>query len=339
MAQAASLLDQRENRYYWLRLKEDFFEDDRVRIIESSPDGEKILLFYLKLMLKSIKGEGEVLKGTGIACTPQTLGAITGTAPEVVQQALELLQSLGMIELQGEKLFIPQTMQLLGSEGKSTERVRRSRSRSKKNSSSEQGVTSALQCNTDVTHDLLQCNTDVTRGLLQCNIEYRDKSIEIRDKSINNNISCSNAQQTDSHLSGKTEQDESLVVQKADDRKAKSPCPSMTPEEKDTLFNRFWQAYPRKVGKGSAQKVFDRLQVDRPLLEEMLCKIDQAKRSRQWQDMQYIPSPATWLNGRRWEDELPAENRQSAKEVNFDANTGTADSAADASPWRRGLIG
>lgn len=180
MAQAAGPSDQRENRYYWLRLKEDFFEDDRVRIIESSPDGEKILLFYLKLMLKSIKGEGEVLKGTGIACTPQTLGAITGTAPEVVQQALELLQSLGMIELQGEKLFIPQTMQLLGSEGKSTERVRRSRSRSKKNSSSEQGVTSALQCNTDVTHDLLQCNTDVTRGLLQCNIEYRDKSIEIR---------------------------------------------------------------------------------------------------------------------------------------------------------------
>ena len=131
MAQAAGPSDQRENRYYWLRLKEDFFEDDRVRIIESSPDGEKILLFYLKLMLKSIKGEGEVLKGTGIACTPQTLGAITGTAPEVVQQALELLQSLGMIELQGEKLFIPQTMQLLGSEGKSTERVRRSRSRSK----------------------------------------------------------------------------------------------------------------------------------------------------------------------------------------------------------------
>lgn len=317
MAQAAGPSDQRENRYYWLRLKEDFFEDDRVRIIESSPDGEKILLFYLKLMLKSIKGEGEVLKGTGIACTPQTLGAITGTAPEVVQQALELLQSLGMIELQGEKLFIPQTMQLLGSEGKSTERVRRSRSRSKKNSSSEQGVTSALQCN----------------------IEYRDKSIEIRDKSINNNISCSNAQQTDSHLSGKTEQDESLVVQKADDRKAKSPCPSMTPEEKDTLFNRFWQAYPRKVGKGSAQKVFDRLQVDRPLLEEMLCKIDQAKRSRQWQDMQYIPYPATWLNGRRWEDELPAENKRPAKEVNFDANAGTADSAADASPWRRGLIG
>lgn len=113
MAQAAGPSDQRENRYYWLRLKEDFFEDDRVRIIESSPDGEKILLFYLKLMLKSIKGRARSSKGQGIACTPQTLGAITGTAPEVVQQALELLQSLGMIELQGEKLFIPQTMQLL----------------------------------------------------------------------------------------------------------------------------------------------------------------------------------------------------------------------------------
>lgn len=328
MAQANEKPARRKNRYYWIRLKENFFEDDRIRIIASVPNGDSILIFYLKLMLKSIQGEGELFKDSGIDCTPQILGAVTGTDPNIVQRALELLQSLNMIKTEQERLFIPQTMQLLGSEDESAERVRRCRSQAKQKSIPEQN-----------TPPPLQCNADVTQTSLHCNIEYRDKSIEIRDKSINNNISCSNAQQTDSHLSGKTEQDESLVVQKADDRKAKSPCPSMTPEEKDTLFNRFWQAYPRKVGKGSAQKVFDRLQVDRPLLEEMLCKIEQAKRSHQWQDMQYIPYPATWLNGRRWEDELPAENKRPAKEVNFDANAGTADSAADASPWRRGLIG
>lgn len=334
MIHAAGLSPQSENRYYWLKLKEDFFEDDRIRIIESSSDGEKILLFYLKLMLKSIKGEGEILKGTGIGCTPQTLGAITGTAPDIATKALELLQSLAMIEIEQERLFIPQTMQLLGSEGKSAERVRRCRSQAKKEVSSQQSVTSALQC-----------NTSVTLPPLQCNIENRDKSIEMRDKSLYSTISCSNSEQNDCHLSGKTEQDESLVVQKADDRKAKSPCPSMTPEQEDPLFDQFWEAYPRKVGKRNAQKVFEHLQVDKPLLDKMLRQIAIAKQSRQWQDVQYIPHPATWLNGRRWEDELPTgdefpgKNTFPAKEVTQYADTGTADPAAAASPWRRGLIG
>ena len=119
----------------------------------------------------------------------------------------------------------------------------------------------------------------------------------------------------------------------------------MTPEQEDPMFDQFWEAYPRKVGKRNAQKAFERLQVDKPLLDKMLRQIAHAKQSRQWQDVQYIPHPATWLNGRRWEDELPTEDKLSgkntfpAKEVSQYADTGTADPAAAASPWRRGLIG
>lgn len=334
MAQANEKPARRKNRYYWIRLKENFFEDDRIRIIASVPDGNSILIFYLKLMLKSIQGEGELFKDSGIDCTPQILGAVTGTDPNIVLRALELLQSLHMIETEQERLFIPQTMQLLGSEDESAERVRRCRSQAKQKSIPEQN-----------TPPPLQCNADVTQTSLQCNIENRDKSIEIRDKSLYNNISCSNSEQNDCHLSGKTEQDESLVVQKADDRKAKSPCPSMTPEQEDPMFDQFWEADPRKVGKRNAQKAFERLQVDKPLLDKMLRQIAHAKQSRQWQDVQYIPHPATWLNGRRWEDELPTEDELSgkntfpAKEVSQYADTGTADPAAAASPWRRGLIG
>lgn len=107
MAQANEKPARRKNRYYWIRLKENFFEDDRIRIIASVPDGDSILIFYLKLMLKSIQGEGELFKDRGIDCTPQILGAVTGTDPNIVQRALELLQSLNMIETEQERLFIP----------------------------------------------------------------------------------------------------------------------------------------------------------------------------------------------------------------------------------------
>ena len=70
-------------------------------------------------------------------------------------------------------------------------------------------------------------------------------------------------------------------------------------------FERFWTAYPRKVGKGRAEKLFVRLKPDHRLLDTMLTAIEQAKGSEQWQREQgrYIPNPSTWLGQRRWEDE------------------------------------
>ena len=70
-------------------------------------------------------------------------------------------------------------------------------------------------------------------------------------------------------------------------------------------FERFWTAYPRKVGKGRAEKLFVWLKPDHRLLDTMLTAIEQAKGSEQWQRDQgrYIPNPSTWLGQRRWEDE------------------------------------
>ena len=41
----------------------------------------------------------------------------------------------------------------------------------------------------------------------------------------------------------------------------------------------------------------------------MLKSIEAWKKSEQWQDKQYIPHPSTWLNGKRWEDEVPAPTK------------------------------
>lgn len=71
-------------------------------------------------------------------------------------------------------------------------------------------------------------------------------------------------------------------------------------------FQKFWQAYPKKAAKQTALKAWNKLKPDEELLKTILNALEQHKRSAQWQrdNGQYIPYPATWLNGRRWEDEL-----------------------------------
>jgi hypothetical protein len=71
-------------------------------------------------------------------------------------------------------------------------------------------------------------------------------------------------------------------------------------------FITFWKAYPKKTAKKEAEKAFNKIHPDETLLETILDGIEQNKKTDQWNkdDGKYIPFPATWLNGRRWEDEL-----------------------------------
>ena len=73
----------------------------------------------------------------------------------------------------------------------------------------------------------------------------------------------------------------------------------------DERFEKFWSAYPKKVGKKAAQKAFIKIKPNEELLEKMLKAIETQKRSEQWQkeNGQYIPNASTWLNGERWNDE------------------------------------
>jgi hypothetical protein len=70
-------------------------------------------------------------------------------------------------------------------------------------------------------------------------------------------------------------------------------------------FDIFWNAYPKKRGKGKAEKIWAALTPDAVLLGTMLAKLDQAKETPDWvKDRgQFIPHPASWLNGKGWEDE------------------------------------
>lgn len=70
-------------------------------------------------------------------------------------------------------------------------------------------------------------------------------------------------------------------------------------------FAEFWAAYPKKVGKGAAERMWNKLRPNQQVFESILQAVELQRRCPQWtrDDGQYIPNPATWLNQRRWEDE------------------------------------
>lgn len=81
--------------------------------------------------------------------------------------------------------------------------------------------------------------------------------------------------------------------------------PPTPPEGAGDGFDRFWQAYPRRVAKGAARKAWEKLRPDRQLTERILAAVERDKATDQWQreNGRFIPHPATWLNQQRWEDE------------------------------------
>jgi hypothetical protein len=84
------------------------------------------------------------------------------------------------------------------------------------------------------------------------------------------------------------------------------------PESEDNAreeFEAFWSAYPRKAG--NKQKAFEAFKNAGVPLRTLMDAITEQKQSAQWEkdNGQFIPHPTTWLNGKRWEDQLAKSNR------------------------------
>lgn len=70
-------------------------------------------------------------------------------------------------------------------------------------------------------------------------------------------------------------------------------------------FDEFWTQYPRKEGKAKAETAWKRLKPDEVTRAEIMAALARSKTTPQWSEDggRFIPHAATWLNGRRWEDE------------------------------------
>lgn len=81
-------------------------------------------------------------------------------------------------------------------------------------------------------------------------------------------------------------------------------------------FDLFWSAYPKKKAKGDAEKAWAKVKPDHALAELIIAAVLAQKLSDDWtkDGGKFIPHPATWLNAKRWEDEVtPATDQPAAK--------------------------
>ncbi len=93
--------------------------------------------------------------------------------------------------------------------------------------------------------------------------------------------------------------------------------------DRDMLdFDLFWSTYPKRRGKGAAEKAWIKTKAIRPPIEALLSALNAAMLSQDWAKNggQYIPNPATWLNQKRWTDEHGAAGQPRAPQpVNISA--------------------
>jgi len=77
-------------------------------------------------------------------------------------------------------------------------------------------------------------------------------------------------------------------------------------ESAERLFDEFWKRYPRKENKQQAKRAWSKLNPDQVLFNVMANALEYRRHTKEWlaEGGRYIPHPATWLNGRRWEDEI-----------------------------------
>jgi hypothetical protein len=75
----------------------------------------------------------------------------------------------------------------------------------------------------------------------------------------------------------------------------------------DPTFDRFWEAYPRRVAKKEARKAWAQIEMTPELLERILKALAWQVKQPQWtkNDGEFVPYPASWLRAERWDDEPP----------------------------------
>lgn len=157
-------------RFYWLKLKDDFFDSRKMKKLRKVAGGDTYTIIYLKLQLLSINNEGVIeFEGTDEDIYHQLALDIDEEIDDI-KMTLAFCNANDLIEYVNDDVFLSEVPALIGSETASTRRSRKHRRKQKALQSNGQ----ALQCNTDAT----KCNTEIDID--------KDKEIEIEKRDDNN---------------------------------------------------------------------------------------------------------------------------------------------------------
>ena len=159
-------------KYYYLKLKENFFDSDSIVLLEDMKDGILYSNILLKLYLKSLKNGGKLQLDENIPYTAQMIATITRQQVGTVERALQIFMKLGLVEpLQNGALYMSNIELLIGQSSTEGERKKKERMRLKRQKL--------------LPSDGADICPPYSRGDI-CPPEIRDKRLDIRDKSIEN---------------------------------------------------------------------------------------------------------------------------------------------------------
>lgn len=152
---------------------------------------------------------------------------------------------------------------------------------------------------------MLPLNISNSNEMLQ--IQSQNVTVNSNDLLPNKNIYKNNNKNIYAHL-----ENEQVYNHKDDKQKENDSFSSNTIKQETKnkaikkQFDKFWQAYPRKVSKKEAQKSWKKINPSLELFEKILKALEMVKQTEQWKkdNGKFIPYPATWLNQERWTDEI-----------------------------------
>ena len=132
-----------EGKYYWLKLKRDFFKRHDIRIVEEMPNGKEYILFYLKLLCESVDHDGSLRFSDEIPYNENMLSVITNTNVDIVRAACKMFTELKMMDvLDDGTLYMREVNTMIGSAANNDNANRQRKFREKKK---QENATALLQ--------------------------------------------------------------------------------------------------------------------------------------------------------------------------------------------------
>lgn len=172
-------------KYYYLRLKDNFFDSDELKILESMKDGYLYSNILLKLYLRSLKNDGKLVVNDRIPYNAEMLASVTGHQIGTVKQALSIFKELGLIDvLENGAIYMLDIQNFIGRGSSEADRKREYRQRIE---SDRTNVLTNVRQISDKTPPEIEIEIEIEKEIkkeinkIHCHVEHDNTSNSINE--------------------------------------------------------------------------------------------------------------------------------------------------------------
>lgn len=317
-----------QTKFYWLQLKEDFFEDDAIQWLEEQqPKGKEYALFYLKLCLKSLKSNGVLIRNVGNILVPydnKKLAELTKTDFDTVVIAMELLKTIGLIQiLENGEIYIQQLEELIGSKSIGAFKKQQQRMMGGQMSAKcppkieiEKEIEKEIKIEKETEIDIINNNGQkdgcqmITKQLINNNTDKSIMELEknIIEDNVEDNVRQENRDKSIDNRDIDNKDKNNKLILSNDDKKINS-------KQFEKEFENIWLYYPNKKGKDQAKNKYISARKDGTTYEEVVQGLKNYINYIKTEKVEpkYIKHGSTWFNQKCWKDEYKLSNTSNKK--------------------------